>query len=104
MTAPAPARPPRAGRSKSRLLAITLSGLFPGLGQLYNGDPWRGLAFAVAGALTAFGPLNPLEVEIDIDDPVQGLRNVLLSSLPFLAVALWSAIDAWRRAVLPEER
>jgi hypothetical protein len=103
MTSLAPARAPRGGRSKSRLIAITLSGLFPGLGQVYNGDPWRGLAFAVAGALTAFGPLNPLDIDIDIDDPVRGLRNVLLASLPFLAVALWSVIDAGRRAVLPEE-
>jgi hypothetical protein len=96
---PAPRR-----RKRSRLIAITLSGLFPGLGQLYNGDPWRALAFAVAGALTAFGPWNPLAVEIDLDDPVAGLRNVLLSSLPFLAIASWSVIDAWRRAVLPEGR
>ena len=95
---------PPARRRKSRLIAVTLSGLFPGLGQLYNGDPWRGLAFAVAGALTAFGPWNPLAVEIDLDDPVAGLRNVLLSSLPFLAIALWSVIDAWRRADLPEGR
>ncbi len=93
--------PPQAAprrRPRSRLIAVTLSGLFPGLGQLYNGEVWRGLAFAVAGAFTAFGPWNPLEVEIDLDDPAAGLRNVLLSSLPFLAVAMWSAIDAWRRA------
>ena len=94
---------PPARRRKSWLIAVTLSGLFPGLGQLYNGDPLRGLAFAVAGALTAFGPWNPLAVEIDLDDPVAGLRNVLLSSLPFLGIALWSVVDAWRRAVLPEE-
>jgi hypothetical protein len=101
MTAPSTA--PRPGRSKSRMIAVTLSGLFPGLGQLYNGDAWRALGFAVAGALAGFGPWNPFEVDIDLDDPMTGLRNVLLSSLPFLTIALWSAIDAWRRAVLPEE-
>lgn len=95
--------PPRR-RPRSRVIALTLSGLFPGLGQLYNGDLGRGLAFAVAGALTAFGPWNPLEIEIDPDDPAAGLRNVLLASLPFLAIALWSAIDAWRRARRPEDR
>jgi hypothetical protein len=94
---PEPARHP-VRRKRSRILALTLSGLFPGLGQLYNGDPLRALGFAAAGMLTGFGPWNPLEVEIDPDDLSSGLRNVLLASLPFLIVALWSAIDAWRRA------
>lgn len=105
--APVTAPPPRADRPRrrrSRILAVSLSGLFPGLGQLYNGDLWRGLAFAAAAGLTAFGPWNPLEVEIDPDDPAAGLRNVLLASLPFLAIALWSAIDAWHRARRPEDR
>ena len=103
MTQPSMPGTPRR-RAKSRVLAATLSGIFPGLGQLYNGDAWRALAFGAAGALTAFGPWNPLEIEIDLDDPAAGLRNVLLASLPFLATALWSVIDAWRRAVLPPER
>lgn len=88
--------PPR--RARSRVLAVFLSGLFPGMGQLYNGDPGRALGFVVAAILTGFGPWNPLDVEIDVDDPARGLRNVLLASIPFLAVALWSAVDAWRRA------
>lgn len=85
-------------RKRSRFLATTLSGLFPGLGQLYNGDALRALAFAAAGMITGFGPWNPLAIEIDPDDLAAGLRNVLLASVPFLVVALWSAIDAWRRA------
>jgi hypothetical protein len=85
-------------RTRSRVLALFLSGLFPGLGQLYNGDPWRALGFVVAAVLAGFGPWNPLDVEIDVDDPARGLRNVLLASIPFLVVALWSAVDAWRRA------
>jgi len=93
-----PALTPRPRRPRSRFLAMMLSGLFPGLGQLYNREPWRALAFFVAGVVTGFGPWNPLDVDIDIDDPVRGLRNVLLASLPFLAVALWSVVDAYRRA------
>ena len=77
---------------------MTLSSLFPGLGQLYNGDRWRALGFFVAALVTGFGPWNPLDIDIDLDDPVRGLRNVLLASLPFLLVASWSALDAWRRA------
>ena len=63
-----------------------------------TGIPWRALGFVVAAIVTGFGPWNPLDVEIDVDDPARGLRNVLLASIPFLAVALWSAVDAWRRA------
>ena len=63
------------------LVALAMSFVLPGFGQLYNGDPWRGLAFAVAGALTAFGPWNPLEVEIDLDDPVS-CANVFFPDEP----------------------
>jgi hypothetical protein len=93
-------RPP--ARDKSRTLALFLSGLFPGLGQLYNGDFWRALAFAAAGAFTGLGPWNPLQIDIELDDPATGLRNVLLASIPFLVVAVWSAVDAWRRAKLAD--
>jgi hypothetical protein len=95
------ALPPQRKR-RSRILAMTLSGIFPGLGQLYNREPWRALAFFVAGAFTGCGPWNPLSIDIDITDPVRGLRNVMLASIPFLAIALWSVVDAYRRAAPPE--
>lgn len=98
MTGSGVPRAPAPRRARSRVLAVFLSGLFPGMGQLYNGDPWRALGFVVAAIATGFGPWNPLDVEIDVDDPALGLRNVLLASIPFLAVATWSAVDAWRRA------
>lgn len=88
-------------RRRSALLAVALSGLFPGLGQLYNGDRGRALAFFVAGVVTGFGPWNPLALDIDPLDPVPGLRHVLIASLPFLVVALWSLVDAGRRARRP---
>jgi hypothetical protein len=87
----------RAG-GRSPLLAAVLSGLFPGLGQFYNRQRGKGLLFLVGGALTAFGPLNPLTVDIDPGDLAAGMEKVLLASLPFLLVALWSVIDAWRVA------
>jgi hypothetical protein len=94
---------PKRRRGRSRVLAMTLSGIFPGLGQLYNREPWRALAFFAAAVVTGFGPWNPLAIDIDIDDPVAGLRNVLLASIPFLAIALWSVIDAYRRAGAPAD-
>jgi hypothetical protein len=85
-------------KRRSPLLAVFLSGVFPGLGQLYNRERLKALLFFIGGAVTAFGPLNPLNVDIDLDDPVAGLRKVLLLSVPFLAIALWSVLDAYRTA------
>ena len=80
------------------ILAAFLSGIFPGFGQLYNRERLKALLFFACGAVTAFGPFNPLDVDIDLDDPAAGLRKVLLASLPFLLIATWSVIDAYRTA------
>jgi len=89
------------GRQRRPLLAAFLSGIFPGLGQLYNGERLKALLFVVGGLVTGFGPLNPLNVEIDADDPAAGLRTLLLAGLPFLLLALWSVVDAYRAAKRP---
>jgi hypothetical protein len=88
----------RGPRARSPLVAVLLSGIFPGLGQLYNRQRRKALLFLVGAVLTGVGPLSPLDVNIDLDDPVAGLRTVLLYSLPFLALALWSVLDAYRVA------
>jgi hypothetical protein len=83
---------------RSPTIAVLLSGTFPGLGQLYNRDGRKGLLFIVGALLTAFGPLGPLDIDIDLGDPATGLRKVFLASVPFLVVATWSVIDAYRGA------
>lgn len=80
------------------MIAAFLSGLFPGLGQLYNRDLLRALLFFGGGILLGFMPIGPLTVPIDPADPIPGLQRVLLESLPFLLLALWSVVDAYRRA------
>jgi cation diffusion facilitator family transporter len=102
-TAEQPLRLPR--RQRSRLLAVTLSGLFPGLGQLYNGDTYRALGFVAAGVALLKGVffVGPFNVDIDIDDLSRGLRDVGWAFLPFTLVQLWSVIDAYRRAGAPRE-
>jgi hypothetical protein len=80
------------------LIAAILSGLFPGLGQWYNRERLKALAFLVAAVVTSVGPLSPLDVDIDVDNPAAGLRHVLLAGLPFLAIAVWSVVDAYRVA------
>ena len=83
---------------RSPTIAVLLSGTFPGLGQLYNRELRKAGLFAVGAILTAFGPLSPLDIDIDLADPSAGLRNVMLASLPFLIIAVWSVIDAYRIA------
>ena len=81
---------------RSPIVAALLSGVFPGLGQLYKHETLKALLFLVGGAVTAFGPFSPVDIDIDLDDPAAGLRKVLLAALPFLVIALWSVIDAYR--------
>jgi hypothetical protein len=95
--------PSASPRRRSPLVAVVLSGLFPGLGQLYNRERLKALLFGIGGVVTAVGPFSPLDVNIDLDNPAAGMRNVLLASLPFLVVALWSVIDAYRTARKPME-
>jgi hypothetical protein len=90
-------------RRRSPLLAAVLSGLFPGLGQLYNRERLKALLFVIGGVVASV-PLGLLDVDIDLDNPAAGMRRLLLTSLPFLVVALWSVIDAYRTARRPIER
>jgi hypothetical protein len=85
-------------QKRRAVMAVLLSGLFPGLGQLYNGERLKAVLFLVGGAVTGFGPLSPLNIDISLDDPAADLKRVLLASLPFLIIALWSVIDAYRVA------
>ena len=79
-------------------VAVVLSGLFPGLGQLYNRERLKGALFVIGGVVTGFGPFSALDVDISPDDLADGLLAVARASLPFLLVALWSVIDAYRVA------
>jgi hypothetical protein len=89
-------------RRRSPLLAAVLSGLFPGLGQLYNRERLKALLFVIGGVVTAV-PFSLVDVDINLDNPAAVMRMVLLASLPFLIVALWSVIDAYRTARRPME-
>jgi hypothetical protein len=100
------------GRSK----AVLLSGLvFPGLGQLATGRPWRALAFAggsvallvmvVRRVMTEAERLLPEDLE-SLSDPAlpfrlaaeiqsANARFFLLATLGILALWAGSIVDAW---------
>lgn len=81
---------------RRRVIALILSGIFPGLGQLYNHQPVKG-AIGLAVGLA----LSWLASRATPTDPraVVGPGAALLAPLcALLAVWLWSIVDAWRTA------
>src|SRR5262249_50802924 len=84
----------RAVRKKAT--ALVLSGILPGLGQLYNREFLKAALFLVAG--TGLGWVVARAV-----DPVALIErgaspSVILGMLALLAICLWSVVDAWRSA------
>lgn len=89
-----PPVPPAAGAAspappKSPGLAFFLSLIFPGIGQVYNGQPAKALAFFFAFVTSIYGviEINPLPFAFFI---------------PF--VVLFNMVDAWRSATLINAR
>jgi hypothetical protein len=82
-------------------MALILSGIFPGLGQLYLRAWGKGLAFLLGG-LVASWALGRL---ISIDDLLAGQLSspaaTLASVLALLVLSLWSVVDAWRSGGRP---
>ena len=80
------------------MVALVLSGIFPGLGQLYNRQWKKGAAFVLAGVLLLWLASRALPGDLEglVAEPPGGM--VLGEMLLLLAVWLWSVIDAWRRA------
>lgn len=82
---------------RRRVIALVLSGVFPGLGQFYNHQPVKGGVLLVVGIVLSWllGRMVPAE-------PVALARragDLLVPGVVLLAVWLWSLVDAWRTAV-----
>ena len=84
------------GRRKA--IALTLSGVFPGLGQFYNRQPIKGVAYVVAGIVLSWllGRAVPSDPVVLVSTPL-GTNAVLLLCL-LLAIWVWCCVDAWRGA------
>ena len=112
-----PGDPVRPGaRRRPSWRPVLLSGLvFPGLGQLVSGHPWRGLVYALGSLVvlvavlrrvaretlarlpedpTAIDPLFPFQLAHDI----QADNAAFFFWLTLALVALWagSIVDAWQ--------
>ena len=79
-----------------QLIALALSGIFPGLGQFYNHQPVKGAGFVVAGVVLSWLAGRAVPNDLLAMNPL-GMDLVLPMGL-LLVVWCWSLIDAWRVA------
>jgi len=89
-------------RARSPALAGLLSAIIPGLGQVYNRQWWKGIAF-LAGVLSLMVVLNNLADQAQLerlaaDAPLGSFAPILTVLLLLLAVVVWSIVDAARTA------
>lgn len=89
------------GRRRRQWIALILSGVFPGLGQLVLRAWGKGVAFLLVGSVLTWG-LGRL---VALDDLLGGRLPAPLTTLglvlALLAVFLWSMVDAWRAGAGP---
>ena len=80
---------------RQKLIALILSGVFPGLGQFYNRQLGKGAAFLAAGVVLTWllGRAVPTELLL-----IQPDARLIVPLCILLIVWLWSIIDAWRVA------
>ena len=84
------------GRRRRQWVALILSGVLPGLGQLYLRSWGKGIAFLLA-TLVGFWVLGQMA---SMDDLLAGSvpspGATLAVMLVLVAVVCWSLLDAWR--------
>ena len=81
---------------RRQVVSFILSGIFPGLGQLYNREYLKGMLFIMPGAVLTW--LFMRAVPTDILALAQPPASLIFPMLLLLAVWLWAIIDAWRVA------
>lgn len=81
---------------RRKVIALILSGIFPGLGQFYNHQHIKGVAFLVAGVVLNWVLARALPA--DVLALVRPEANLIVLFCVLLALWLWSVIDAWRMA------
>ena len=79
---------------RRQVLGFILSGIFPGLGQLYNREYLKGVLFIVPGAVLTW--LFMRAVPTDILALAQPGASLMLPMVLLLAIWLWAIVDAWR--------
>ena len=83
-------------KRRRQLVGFILSGIFPGLGQLYNREYLKGVLFIVPSAVLTW--LLYRAVPTDLLALAQPNATLMLLTAALLAIWLWAIVDAWRSA------
>ncbi len=81
---------------RKQVVALVLAGVFPGLGQFYNRQRIKAVAFLVGGVILTWllGRVAPT----DALALIQPKGSVLVVLAAFVVLWVWSVIDAWKAA------
>ncbi len=79
---------------RSKIVALVLSGIFPGLGQFYNRQPIKGAAFTIIGAILSWLIGRAVPDPLALLTAPLGVNLIVLLCL-LLALWAWSLVDAW---------
>ena len=83
-------------KRRRQVVGFILSGLFPGLGQIYNREYLKGALFIIPGAVLTW--LLYRAVPTDLLALAQPNATLMLLMAALLAVWLWAIVDAWKVA------
>jgi len=84
------------GARRRQVVGFILSGIFPGLGQLYNREYLKGVLFIIPGAVLNW--LTFRAAPTDLLTLAQPSAKLMLLLAALLAVWAWAIIDAWKVA------
>ncbi|HLE25808.1 MAG TPA: DUF5683 domain-containing protein [Thermodesulfobacteriota bacterium] len=88
-------------RRKNPTLALLLSAIFPGLGQIYNNQVLKGIALIALNTVVNFLLINPLEGLISsLDSKPDNSTLFIVAAYTIIGLILWvyAIIDAKKTA------
>jgi hypothetical protein len=84
------------GARRRQVVGFIISGIFPGLGQLYNREYLKGVLFIIPSAVLNW--LAFRAIPTDLLALAQPSATLILLIAALFAVWLWAIIDAWKVA------
>jgi hypothetical protein len=86
------------GSRRRQVMSFILSGIFPGLGQLYNREYLKAALFIIPGAVLTWLVSLALPPSPDVLALRQQIASLILLLVALFAVWIWAIIDAWKVA------
>jgi hypothetical protein len=84
------------GARRRQVVGFLLSGIFPGLGQLYNREYLKAALFVVPGVILSWLASREIPADLLALARPSAALTLLLGAL--LGLWLWAIVDAWRVA------